>query len=547
MSSILDFFPLQRIRPSQEKSLLFVEQNILDGYRDIIIQAPTGSGKSAILIAICNWIKSRDDIPGVKGGYYLTAQKLLQTQLENDQPILREGLNNLRSIKSSVEYPCPVHKNCGFGSRAKEKCPCQGIDCAYKAAKGRFLASTIAVTNYAYFFAERRYAGKLEPRQLLALDECHNVERQVIRFVDLTINEAQLEKFAPTIMGQVPPIDTLEELLAWVENVYVKEAISRLEALLELSEHGRDSHEPDGRPRGGDQFARDAFDLDQHICKTNRAIKDAKENPKQWIFWTERDAENKAQFIARPLHSGPFMDEMVDKGGTVRVYTSAYPGEKTIFCRSLGLNPDATPMCRLRSDFDPKNRRVVVFGVGQMGRKFQEETMPLVLKAVDKIVDKHKAERGIIHGHSYDICNKINAHLQNGDHGHRVIFPTKADQREEAFNRHAAMEGSILITPSMTEGFDFKDELARWQIMPKIPWPSLGDRQVKAKADMDPDWYSCETVKAVIQTCGRICRNVNDYGMTYVLDDDFWYLYKKAEHMFPKWFKESIVNAREKK
>jgi ATP-dependent DNA helicase DinG len=534
MSNILDFFPLQQIRPSQEKALLFVESNVLDGFRDIVIQAPTGSGKSAILVAICNWIKSRDDIEGVKGGYYLTAQKLLQTQLENDQPILKEGLNNLRSIKSSVEYPCPVYKNCGFGARAKEKCPCQGLECAYKAAKGRFLASTIAVTNYAYFFAERRYAGKLEKRQLLALDECHNVERQVIRFVDLKISEAQLEKFAPTIMGQIPPIDSLVELLAWVEGVYIKEAVSRLEALLELAQDSR----------ADDQFAKDAFDLDQHICKTRRAIQDAKENPKQWVFWTERDNDNRVEFIARPLHAAPFMDEMVDAGGTVRVYTSAYPGEKTIFCRSLGLDPNSTPMCRLKSDFPAENRRVVVFGVGPMGKKYQEQTMPLILKAVDKIVGKHAKERGIIHGHSYDICKKINDHLLSGPHAQRVIFPTKADQREEAFRRHGEFEASILITPSMTEGFDFKDDLARWQIMPKIPWPSLGDRQVKAKSELDPEWYSCETVKAVIQTCGRICRNSKDYGMTYVLDDDFWYLMRKAEHMFPKWFLEAVSNAR---
>lgn len=542
MSNILDFFPLTQIRPSQEKSLLFVEQNVLEGYRDIIIQAPTGSGKSAILIAICNWIKSTQ-LPGVPGGYYLTAQKLLQTQLENDQPILKPGLNNLKSIKSSVEYPCPVYQNCGLGSRAKEKCPCSGVECSYKAAKGKFLASTIAVTNYAYFFAERRYAGKLETRQLLALDECHNVERQVIRFVDLKISESQLEKFAPTIMGNVPDIQSLSELLNWVDQVYIPEAVSRYETLILLADGERNR---DGMINKDNPMYKDAIDLDQHICKTNRALEDARKNPSQWIFWTETDNENRKEFIARPLHAAPFMEEMVNKGGTVRVYTSAYPGEKRIFCRALGLDPETTPMCKLKSDFAPENRKVVVFGVGPMGKKNQEQTMPLILKAVDKIVGKHAKERGIIHGHSYDICKRIADHLSRGEHANRVIFPTKADQREEAFLRHCDFEGSILITPSMTEGFDFKDDLARWQIIPKVPWPSLGDRQVKAKSELDPEWYSCETVKAVIQTCGRICRSSKDYGMTYILDDDFWFLMRKAEFMFPRWFLAAVSNARSK-
>jgi Rad3-related DNA helicase len=107
-TSILDFFPLEVIRPAQEKSLLFIEKSVIAGYRDIILQAPTGAGKSGILSAVCNWAAKQDQLEGFPGGYYLTAQKLLQDQLENDVPRYRPGLNFMRSIKSSTEYECPT-------------------------------------------------------------------------------------------------------------------------------------------------------------------------------------------------------------------------------------------------------------------------------------------------------------------------------------------------------------------------------------------------------------------------------------------------------
>jgi Rad3-related DNA helicase len=237
---------------------------------------------------------------------------------------------------------------------------------------------------------------------------------------------------------------------------------------------------------------------------------------------------------------------MVDDGGALRIYASAYPGEKRVFCRSLGLVADDTPMCRLTSDFPVEHRPIIIFGVGSMSKRNQESTLPALLLAVEKVVGKHADSRGIIHGHSYDLCDKIFQRLSGTVHAGRLIFPRKADEREAACELHASMPGGVLITPSMTEGFDFKDDMARWQIIPKVPYPSLGDRQVKAKADQDPEWYSCETVKAIVQTCGRVVRSTEDHAVTYILDDDFWTLMRKADYMFPQWFVDAVKDARKK-
>ena len=273
--SILDYFPLEKMRPSQEKGLLFIEKSVRAGYRDIILQAPTGMGKSAALSTVCNWVAEEvPELEGVPGGYYLTAQKLLQDQLEADVPRYLPGLGRMRSIKSAVEYECLTNKNCGFGALKK----CGRSACPYKMAKAAFLSSTIAVTNYSYFFAERRYAGKLEKRRLLALDECHQTERQIIRFVDLKVSEDMLEKFAPTLMC-FPQMRSLFELLDWLVEVYLKETDDRLTVLRMLAEG-----------QGKDDLAKDVWALDHHICKVRRAIEDARSKPDDWIFWQDKSS-----------------------------------------------------------------------------------------------------------------------------------------------------------------------------------------------------------------------------------------------------------------
>ena len=114
---------------------------------------------------------------------------------------------------------------------------------------------------------------------------------------------------------------------------------------------------------------------------------------------------------------------------------------------------------------------------------------------------------------------------------------------QESLSRHSALEehlGSkeptVLVTPSMTEGIDLYDDLSRFQILAKIPYPSLGSKIVRKKIKRWSWWYSHETTKTIIQSIGRSVRNENDYCSTYILDENFDYFYKKHKDIFPVWF-----------
>lgn len=521
---------MAQIRDKQASAIDFIQRAYDAGYRHVVIAAPTGSGKSAIGVAVCQWADQNCPLDGERGGYYIVTQKLLQDQLTKDFAAGKFSGTGA-TIKSAVEYICPKFKNCGMGSRSKGKCPCKKDDtCSYSIQKGVFMGSMTSITNYSYIFAEHKYANNLPKRKVIILDECHNLERQLLKFNDLKIGPDLIRKWH-LMIESIPTLRNMDEFVQWVDEVYEPEVKDKTAHCLAMANEFTD-----------DEFNKMAVDLDQHLCKMHRAIKLIKDNPENWVFWSEENKERETEYIARPLDAAPFRPELVDEMGALRIYMSAFPGTKDVFCRSLGLNPKEVAWKGLSSSFPPQNRPVIIGPVGSMSKRNIEVTLPSFLKVTASVLKIHAEEKGIIHCNSYKLGQSIMDHFRGTDASFRLIFPKNADERVKAYQRHfETKEPTVLVSPSMTEGFDFAGDLATWQIIAKCPYPSLGDHQVCAKKEQDPEWYALETIKTIIQACGRVCRSETDKGKTYVLDADVANLLREYEHMFPKWFMEAVV------
>ena len=113
--------------------------------------------------------------------------------------------------------------------------------------------------------------------------------------------------------------------------------------------------------------------------------------------------------------------------------------------------------------------------------------------------------------------------------------------REEILKKHiSSSKPTVLLSPSMTEGVDLKDDSSRFQILCKIPYPYLGDKLVKKRMYKWKWWYPFTTAKTIIQSIGRSIRNKDDHCVTYVIDQNFEYFYDKNENIFPPWFKKVL-------
>ena len=118
-------------------------------------------------------------------------------------------------------------------------------------------------------------------------------------------------------------------------------------------------------------------------------------------------------------------------------------------------------------------------------------------------------------------------------------------QREGVIAGHInSIKPTVLISPSLYTGIDLKDDLSRFQIITKIPYPSLHDRWINAKRDVDEQWYSWQTALRLVQAYGRSIRSKEDWAKTYVLDSAFNVFVNRNRNLFPDWFRQAIIGHR---
>lgn len=148
----------------------------------------------------------------------------------------------------------------------------------------------------------------------------------------------------------------------------------------------------------------------------------------------------------------------------------------------------------------------------------------------------------LVHTVSYDLTRKLELELK-AKHGLKVITYGAGKDRDAALQKYKALKGAVLLAPSMERGIDLPDDLCRVQVIAKVPFPSLGDKQISARMHLPGGqmWYTVQTVRDVVQMAGRAVRHKEDHATTYVLDRQFARnLWAKNRQLFPGWFREAV-------
>jgi ATP-dependent DNA helicase DinG len=533
------FFPFGEIRDQQREAIEFALREFEEGKKFVIIEAGTGVGKSAIGVTIARamskWLPQNDAYK--TGSYFITTQKILQEQYLDDFGGCKGAMT---SIKSSSNYQCKFHKkqSCGEGQRlvrleqdktSKFFRTCS-FSCNYKEAKGKFMESHESITNFSYFLAETTYSGKLLPRDVLVVDEAHNSDTELSKFIEVSISE----KFAQTVLNlQMPKtLNNEQAAFSWIKSVYLVKLSSHLKHIESMFEQHAGLRE---KVKEFENLSRQIEMLDKHMCKVNRFIELFDEN--NWVLnVAEVDEQKTRRLEFKPIDISQYSDQSLFKFGQKVLMLSATILNHKAFCESLGIPLEQAAFISLPSPFPIDNRPVLVSSIGKMSASEIDNTLPQLAEAIRRILAAHPKEKGIIHCNSYKISNYIMKSIKSNR-----LLTHKSENREDVLNQHiSSKEPTVLVTPSMTEGIDLKGDLSRFQILCKVPYPYLGDKLVQKRMRKWSWWYPLQTAKTIIQSLGRSIRSADDYAVSYILDSDWDRFYGQQRDMFPESFRDSI-------
>ena len=541
-----NYFPFSKIRNEQKIAIEFAIDAFESGKKYVVLELGTGVGKSATGLTIARYMENngislkKEDGELLTGAYVVTTQKILQAQYLNDFGP-SSGKNLVRSIKSSTNYKCGFYEDqtCAESKRILSKLTkqlagtefqkhCKTI-CPYSIEKQQFIDSPISITNFSYILAESTYAGKLEPRSLLIVDEAHNTEGELSKFIEVAFSE----KFAKDILKCKPAKNESQvAIFEWIKTTYRKaltKHISSLEkSLMKLS------NDIEGYGIQSKQYEL----LEKHASKIETFIDIYKSE--NWIMNTttppidNRRAGRKYEF--KPIDVSPYAFNTFFKLGGRVLMMSATIVDKQVFCSSLGLKLDDVAYISIPSPFPVENRPIHYIPAGSMSKSTIDKTLPIIVETVKMLLEKHASDKGIIHCTNYRIAKYIKENIDSN----RLMLHDSIN-RDEVLNIHVnSKEPTVLLSPSMMEGVDLRDDLSRFQIICKVPFPYLGSLVIKKRMEKNEKWYPYMTAKSIIQSLGRSIRNETDHAVSYILDSDWDRFFNKNKNLFPNEFNKLI-------
>ncbi len=531
---IIENFPFYSPREGQLEIISDINEAIENGYKYIILEAGTGTGKSAIATTLAKMYQS---------AYILTMTKQLQAQYANEFSFpLVKGRGNFGCLNDALDSTCdigtckttPSSKNffCKYGiSKTPNLTGSEAFEdpygtstffqgeehCHYWEQKVNSINSPITLMNYDYAILELNYVKHFGPRNLLILDEAHNIENKLMHTMELTLYNKRLEKdikkkINPSMLKEKDHKDWIMEIDA------IKDAYRDIE-MKDLPKNKAER-------------------INSTIARLKQ-LKDNLENePKNWIIDTLPDGVS-----FKPLRVHQYAKDYLFKHGEVCIFLSATILSHKMFSKWLGLNPSEVFHMKVDSPFPPEKRPIQLDIAGKMSANRIKHSAPKTLPILEAILERHKDDKGLIHTNSYKCQEYITRKL----HDSRLISHTSTNRERVLNHFEKSEEPLVLASPSMSEGVDLPYDKCRFQVIYKVPFPYLGDEQVNMRMKRDRRWYAYKTVMTLMQAYGRGMRAEDDSCYTYILDGDVNMLFKSPMYksLVPEFFKEAIVEKEE--
>jgi ATP-dependent DNA helicase DinG len=534
-------------RKEQKEALSFIDaeyqKNKLNKF--FLLNLPVGSGKSHLALMISDWY--RKNVNKMARVDIITNSKILQDQYADTYA-------SIADLKGKENYECESYScSCAQGAEFNRlnKTSCES--CPYSFARESYMSGGISLTNFYLYILYAIYNPKLMENRgakVLIVDEAHEFDDVMSDFITIKITETVVRKFKfsdeYTIIKKLKSVSSISDYVDFLRMLN-GEIITTMEEM----EKGMSS-----TPRNVKSDKRDLkiskvlktkntdvrvmnliTDLKQYQLKIEVFLKEYKENPNNWVLesnWNEKTKQK--ELSLEPIWAYDYLDKYVFSQYDMVFLMSGTILDKNLFCQLNGLDVAKAVYYSIASPFPLRNRPIYYMPIGKMSFKSKEDTFQRYIPYIKKLLDKYKNKKGIIHTNSFELAKWIEDSIKDP----RLVFHDSSNKDEVLRMHMETEEPTVIVSPSMDTGVSFDNDAARFQIIAKVPYPSLASQKNKMRQKNNPDWYSWKTVSGLIQMSGRPVRSDKDYADTIIIDGGFGDVIKHSSHFLPDWIQEAI-------
>ncbi len=519
MTDIMTHFPLPSPRKSQEAVIREIEKAYASKYKYVVLEAPVGSGKSAIAVTIARWLKT---------AHILTPRKALQDQYYEDFKkyiVLMKGRSSyictydsdhsfhdqvIKWVESGrAPEPGREHRDC-FNSPCRDKehvqrkCTTERDRiCPYKMAIEVAEDNNIIVHNFHSFLYQYNFAMRFDERSVLIVDEAHEMEGILREFATINFIVPKL------IPEELKPDLAKQDLDYWVD--YFRT--------------------PELQPKS----TKRAEEYNNAIESLKRASNLATNYIAKFVV---NDHVKSTTFTFVPLSVGKEAGNLIFSCSDKVLLMSGTIYNKDVYCRSLGIAPDDAYFIRIPSTFPETSRPIICKSEYLVNTSHTEweNNKEDTTRILNEILEKFKDVKGLIHAPSYKACTEVRAWLNNP----RIKTHTSENFIHELDKFYKSSGNGVFLSPTCYQGVDFKQDRARFQVILRVPYSNTSDEFMSYKVQNDFPWYNHQALVTFGQQVGRINRSEDDFGVTVLMDERFPKFLSRNSKVLPKWLKDSI-------
>lgn len=499
-------------------------------YSDVVVlDAPTGAGKTLI----AETVRQRLQLPAI----YTCSTKSLQDQFIKDYPYGRV-------LKGRSNYPTELypHKfNLSWQSLSCEDCTknytggsckwCSSPElCPYEVAKSKALDSELMVVNTSYLLAEANHIGHLSRRnnpeyggpQLIIADECDLLDEAVTGFVKVEVSARSVKELG---IGTPRKVTVPASWLEWLDEIRpVVEARAK-----EARNQARAN--PDKRTVSRANYL-------SRLQKQIGALRQGVEAG----GWVYTGSKERVEF--KPVWADGVAKEALWRHGKKWLLMSATVISAGQLLSELGWEMSSS-FVNVQSTFPVGNRPIYVRPVANMIAKEKDVEWPKLVPEIQRILADHPGERVLIHTHSYELAEYLHRNARDQGDNRPLLTYSSAGERAGKLEAYLDQPGSVLFAPSLDRGIDLPGDACRVQVVAKVPFAYLGDRQIQGRlyggGRQGQTWYTCDAIRTLVQMCGRGVRSETDTCTTYILDKQFESkLWGFNRGLFPQWWRDAL-------